>query len=642
MPEGFYFPDPETALWVPYHLVAQGLAAGRNINLVVVARRKAGVPLAQGRAEIHALGQSFAQENPDLASRTGFAMDGQPLREAMVAQARPLLLVLLAGVAFLLLTACANVATMLLARGHSRKREIATLAALGVPPARLALQGLFEGLLVAGAGGVAALLLTPLGIRGLRRFTLGMAGSSNYGWTNLPRVHEVEMDPWIFFFAFALIVLTGALLGALPAIHARGLELARSLRRGGGARAGSSSDERIRGAIVGIEVAFAVVLAIGSGVMFRTVGNLVAIDPGVRTDDVLTMRVDLPLGVARSHQETVSAFATIRERISQLPGAGSVEAVSRLPLAQAQGFSSFAVDGHDATGAQPGAAHNTVVLEVSPGYLQAVGVRLLEGRFLDEGDSEGRPSVVVIDETVARRYWPGESPLGRRVRLLGGAGLQPLEVVGVVASVRQRSLTVEPEPMFYLTHAQASQTFWEGPASSMTLVMAASSHRLSAASVAEAIRSVEPSAVIDPFQWMDQVRARSMADRVKPAMLLGVFGFLATLMAGMGIYGVVSFSVRERFHQTGIRVALGAAPRDVWRWVAGMGLRPVLMGLGAGLLVALAFTRGLRSLLYGTSPADPGTYVGVLAIFLLVSLLATAVPALRASRAHPMDLLRSD
>jgi putative ABC transport system permease protein len=645
MQAGFYFPDAETALWIPYYLVAQGYAAAHNINLSVVARRKAGVSFEQARSEIQALGQSFARENPEFV-REGFAIRARPLREAMVAQARPLLLVLLAGVAFLLLTACANVATLLLARGHSRKREIATLAALGVSPARLACRCLLEGLVLAGVGGVVALVLTPLGIRVLRRFTLGMAGAQLVGWTNLPRIQEVKMDPRIFFFAFTLIVLTGVLLGTLPALHARGLELARALRKGGGARAGSRADERIRSAIVGIEVAFAVVLATGSGVMFKTVARLSGIDPGMRTDDVLTVRVDLPLGTPRTDQETVSAFATIRERIRQLPGAGSVEEVSRLPLAQAQGFYSFAVDGQDAAGAQRGARRGAVVLEVSPGYLQAVGVRLLEGRFLDEGDSEGRPSVAVIDETMARQSWPGESPLGRRIRFSpwppGSAGPEPLEIVGVVGDVRQRNLTDEPEPKLYLTHAQAAQSYYDGPRSSMTLVMAGASHALSAASVARAIRSVEPRAVIDHFQWMSQVRAQSMADRVKPALLLGVFGFLATLMAAMGIYGVVSFSVRERLHQTGIRVAVGATPRDVQRWVAGMGLRPVLAGLGAGLLLALAFTRGLRSLLYGTTPTDPGTYAAVITVFLLVSLLATAVPAVRASRIDAMDLLRSE
>jgi len=531
---------------------------------------------------------------------------------------------------------------MLLTRGHSRKREMATLAALGAPPGRLAFQCLLEGSILAGIGGMVALVLTPIGIRMLRQFTLGMAGRQSFGWGNVPRIQEVGLDPWIFFFAFALIMLTGALLGALPALHARGLELAGTLRKGGGARSGSRSDERIRSAIVGMEVAFAVVLATGSGVMFRTVATLAGIDSGVRTDDILTVRVDLPLAGARSAQETVSAFATIRERLSHLPGAGSVEAVSRLPLAQAQGSSSFTVDGRDAVEGEHGARYNAAVLEVSPGYLQAVGIQLLEGRFLDEGDSEGRPSVVVIDETVARRYWPGENSLGRPIRLSGGTGLQPLEVVGVVSSVRQRSLTVEPEPTFYLTHAQAAQAFWEGPRSSMTLVMAGASHALSAARVAEVIRSVEPGAVIDPLQWMDQVRAYSMAGTVKPALFLGVFGFLATLMAGMGIYGVVSFSARERLHQTGIRVAVGATPREVRRWVLGMGLRPVFVGLGTGVLAALTFTRGMRSLLFGTSPMDPGTYVAVLTVFLLVSLVAAGIPAVRASQADPMDLLRSE
>jgi len=642
MPEGFYFPDPEIALWIPYYLVAEGAAAAGNYNLKVVARRKAGASFSQARSEIDALGQSFAGENPHLAPGSGSRIEARPLREAMVVQARPLLLALLAGVAFLLLTACANVATMLLARGHSRKGEIATLAALGAPPSRLGFQCLLEGLVLAGIGGVSSLVLTPMGIRVLRYFTLGMAGRQTFGWGNVPRIQEVTLDPWIFFLAFALIALTGVLLGALPALHARGLELAGELRKGGGARAGSKRDERIRSGIVGIEVAFAVVLATGSGVMLKTVANLAGIDPGMRTEDILTVRVDLPLAAARSDQETVSAFATIRERVSQLPGAGSVEAVSRLPLAQAQGSSSFTIDGRDAADAEPGAKYNAAVLEVSPGYLQAVGIRLLEGRFLDERDSKGTPSAVLVDETSARMYWPGESPLGSTIRLTGGAGLQPLEVVGVVSPVRQRGLTVEPEPSFYLTHAQAAQAFWEGPRTSMALVLAGASHALSAARVAEVIRSVEPRAVIDPFQWMNQVRAHSMADRVKPAMLLGVFGFLATLMAGMGIYGVVSFSVRERLHQTGIRMAVGASPRDVRRWVWGMGLRPVLVGLGAGLLGAVAFTRGLRSLLYGTSPTDPAAYIGVLVVFLLVSLLATGVPAVRASQADPMGLLRSE
>lgn len=642
MPEGFYYPEPEIALWIPYYLVAEGTAAAGNYNLKVVARRKTGVSFEQARSEIEALGQSFAAEHPELVPEGGFGIEARSLREAMVAQVRPLLLALLAGVAFLLLTACANVATMLLARGHSRKREIATLAALGVPPGRLAFRCLLEGLVLAGIGGIVALLLTPMGIRMLRHFTLGMAGRQTFGWGNVPRIQEVSLDPWIFVFGFVLMALTGALLGVLPALHARGLELAGALRKGGGARAGSRSDERIRSAIVGIEVAFAVVLATGSGVMFRTVANLAGIDSGVRTDHILTVRVDLPLAVARSDQETVSAFATIRERLSHLPGAGSVEAVSRLPLAQAQGSSSFTVDGRDASEAGHGARYNAAVLEVSPGYLQAMGIQLVEGRYLDEGDSEGRPSVVVIDETVAELYWPGEHSLGRTIRLSGGTGLQPLEVVGLVSAVRQRSLTVEPEPTFYLTHAQAAQAFWEGPRSSMTLVMAGASPVLSAGRVAEVIRSVEPRAVIDPLQWMDQVRAQSMAGRVKPALLLGVFGFLATLMAGIGLYGVVSFSARERLHQTGIRVAVGATPWEVRRWVAGMGLRPVLVGLGAGILAALAFARGLRSLLYGTSPTDLGTYVAVLTLFLLVSLFAAGIPAVRASQADPMDLLRSE
>lgn len=640
MPQGFYFPDPETALWIPYYLVANGSAAGNNHNLEIVSRRRAGVSFEWARSEIQARGQTFARENPEFVPRGGFAMDARPLRDAMVAQARPLLLVLLAGVAFLLLTACANVATMLLARGHSRKREIATLAALGVPPARLGFQCLLEGLVLAGVGGMVALLLTPLGIRGLRRFTLGMAGLETFGWTDLPRIQEVKMDPWVFFFSFVLILLTGILLGALPALHARGLELARSLRRGGGARAGSRSDERIRSAIVGIEVAFAVVLATGSGVMFRTVANLAGIDPGVRTRDVLTVRVDLPPGTPRSDREIVSTFATMREHLGRLPGTGSVAAVSRLPLAQLEGLTSFTVDGRGASRIQPGVTPDAVVQQVSPGYLQAMGVRLFEGRFLEEQDSEGRPSAVVINEAMARRYWPGESALGRTISFFG-PGLEPLKVVGVVGVVRQNSLTAPPRPQLYLTHGQAAQSFY-GPSTSMTLVMVGASHALSARAIAEVIRSVEPGAVIDPLQWMDQVRAASMADRVKPALLLGVFGFVATLMAGMGIYGVVSFSVRERLHQTGIRVALGAAPRDVRRWVAGMGLRPVVTGLSAGLLLALAFARGLRSLLYGTSPMDPATYAGVIAVFLLVSLLATAMPAFRASRADPMDLLRSE
>ncbi|MCA1619677.1 MAG: ABC transporter permease [Acidobacteria bacterium] len=618
MPPGFDFPR-RAELWGALQLeVAKEPRDNRSYQ--VLGRLREGVSLAQAQAELDTITARLAEGYP--VTNTGWGVDLDPLKEETVGEMRSALLLLLAAVALVLLIACANVANLLLARAAGRRREVALRLALGAGRWRVARQMLTESLLLALAGGA---LGAGLGVW-LTDLLVALAPE------NTPRLAEASLDARVLLFAAGATLLTGLAFGIVPALQASRADLGETLKEGG--RGSSGGRSRVRSALVVAEVALSLLLLAGAGLLVKSFARLQAVSPGFDSEGVLTARVSLPGARYKEPAQKAEFYRALTERLGALPGVEAAGATVSLPL----GGSNLSVwrglipEGRPATPESDAPAAYAVV---TPGYFRTMRIPLRAGRVFDERDDANSPKVIVINETLARKVFGGQEPLGRHVTIWRDEEF-PRQIVGVVGDTKPSSLDAEGAPQMYVPHAQDAG--WGG----LSVAVRARGGDPSALAplLREEVRALDRQLPVYDVKTMGKVWADSTAYRRVTMFLMAGFAAAALLLAGVGLYGVLSYTVAQRTHEIGIRMALGAQGRDVLRLVVRQGMLLTLAGLGVGLAVALLLTRLMTGLLYGVSAADPAVYALVSLLLAAVALVACLVPARRATKVDPMVALR--
>jgi putative ABC transport system permease protein len=617
MPHGFGFrlgPDA----WVPAALPPP-LKAHRGMRgALAFGRLGPGVSLGQAQADLHAITQRLWEAHPD--SDRGWGVRVAPLGEQLTGNVRPALLVLFGAVGLVLLIACGNVASLLTAQAVSRRKEIAVRGALGASRGRLVRQLITESTLLSVTGGLLGLVCAYAAVRAL----VGLIPPT------VATLGAISIDARVAGFTVAVSLLTGLVFGLLPARHAARVTLGETLKdtaRG----AGDARGRRAGRVLVAAEMALAVVLVIGAGLLLRSFARLVRVDAGFRAEGLVTFRLDLPssryAGAARS------AFVeAVLERLRALPGVGAAGATTALPMSGSENLEPLEVEGRP----RPPAGQEFFVdfRVVTPGYFAALGIPLKAGRVFESTDGAQQPRVAVVSEALARAQWPGQDPVGRRLRAYDEEDWAT--VVGVVGDVRHSGLHADLRPHLYTPNAHS-------PRAELAIAVRTSTDpRALLGAIRGAVAAVDPDQPIADLRTMDDVIAVSLAGRRFNMLLLGAFAGLALVLSAVGLYGVMSYSVGQRLREMGVRQALGATRADVLRLVFGEALRTVVIGLVPGVLAALALGRLVSSLLYGIPAADPITFAAAAGTLTAVALLASLVPGLRATRVDPMITLRAE
>ncbi|MEK6405678.1 MAG: ABC transporter permease [Acidobacteriota bacterium] len=637
-PEGFQFPranelpffvgvSTQTDLWRPMTLGDDFVNKKRaNHQLSVMAKLRSGVTREQAQSEMTAIAERLEQSYPD--SNQGIGVKVVPLNEQVIGNVRVALLVLMGAVALVLLIACANVANLLLARSAARQKEIAIRTALGASRGRIVRQLLTEALLLSMTAAVGGTLLSLWGIKAMLSLSLTMSA-------NLPRAHEISVDVRVLGFAVAIALLTSVLFGLTPALHASKINLSESLKEGSRGLAGGQRSNHVRSVLVISEVALSLVLLIGAGLMIKSLASLLKVDPGFKPDSTLTMQISLLGSRYPSAKQQIAFFQDVTHRVETLPGIQSVGLISSAPLSGGVYAGGFSIEGRVATSESDDLVADRRM--ISPEYFNALGIPLLEGRGFTDRDDQTSPGVVIVSESWARRFLPNETPLDKRIKLGGRDSTRPwLSIVGIAGDVRDTALESDARPCVYLPYPQF-------PSSSMTLVVrAAFDPKLLISGIRDEVWAVDKDQPLTDVKTMDQHVADSVSPRRFNAMLLGIFASLALVLASVGIYGVMAYSVTQRTHEIGIRVALGAQSSHVIKLVVGRGTALVLTGVAIGLAGALALTRVMTSLLYGVSATDPMTFAVVSLVPVAFALLASYIPARRATKVDPMIALRCE
>jgi putative ABC transport system permease protein len=620
LPAGFRMPllDQEPDVWVPLAYQKEDLEARRAHYLSAVARLGPGVDLAHAQRDLGAVSARLAEVYPQANTGHGAALG--PLREQVVGDLRPALLVLLGAVALVLLIACANVANLLLARATVRRREVAVRMALGASRWRLVRQFLVESVLLAAAGGAAGLAVAAWGVDTLVATNAG----------GLPRTADVGIDLRVLAFTAAVTAATGLAFGLLPALHASDVTLGDALKEAG--RPVGGGRDRARSTFVVVQVALSLVLLVGSGLLLRSLHRLQAEDPGFDPSGVLTVRLTLP---GKTYEEPGRWAAFVRqldEQLRDLPGAAAAGVIHPLPYTDRTETLAYRVDDQpEAAGAQRTSA---AWRAVTPGYFRALGVPVLRGRGLADADAETSRPVVVISETMARMCFGEADPLGHRLTI--GYDDRSYDVVGVVGDTRPTSLKTAPGPEMYTAWAQTPVPW------AAIVVRAEGDPSALAGLVRDRVAAIDPALPLYDVKTMEARLSESVGRQRFTAALAGLFAAVALALAAVGTYGVVSYLVERRTHEIGVRMALGARPGDVVRLVLGRGLALTVAGIGAGVVGALGLTRLLEGMLYGVGATDPVAFVATTLVLAAVALAACYVPARRAARVDPAAALRSE
>ncbi|HJQ33856.1 MAG TPA: ABC transporter permease [Pyrinomonadaceae bacterium] len=594
-----------------------------NENLGVVARLKPGVKAEQAQAELSSMAADLRRQYMPGADESNWGLLLTRFDEFVVGGIRKALLVLLGAVAFVLLIACANVANLMLARAAVRQKEIAVRSALGASRWRVARQLLTESVLLSVTGGAGGLLLAMWGVDLLLKLDD----------TQIPRAAEVGLDSNVLLFTLGISILTGVIFGLAPAFQTSNVNLHDTLKEGG--RSGRSAlSGSVRNVLVAVEIAFAVVLLVGAGLLIRSFMRLQQVDPGFQPRGVLAMLVSLPPNKYSDQARRATFDRQLLEQLRALPGVKSAATNTSLPMSGWNQSGSFRIEGR--TVAPNESAPHGARWMPSEDYFQTMGIPLIKGRYFDARDTADAPGVAVIDETLARKYWPDEDPVGKRITFEGGQQ-QPRwrEVVGVVAHVRNEGLEGESRGQYYVPYAQRANN------TDVFVVLRTDGDPSSLApAVRGAIASVDRDLPVYRVTTMEKMVSDSLSQRRFSMFLFGVFAALALALAVVGLYGVMSYGVAQRTHEIGLRMALGAQRGDVLRMVVGQGMLVVAVGLGVGLVAAFGLTRVMSSLLFGVSSADPLTYAGIAVLLAAVALLASYIPARRATKVDPMVALR--
>jgi predicted permease len=648
MPPGFRHPgrtvEGDVDVWATAGFrAAPFICSGQCISATVtrrarflpgaIGRLKPGITPQRASAQLEAFAAGLRREYAtDYPARLRWNLRLTPLQDLLVGNVRPLLLVLLAAVSLIFLIACANLANLLLARASGRQREIAIRLAVGAGRARLVRQLLTESLLLSAIAGAAG-ILTAIWVQ---TAFLAMLPS------RLPRLHEVRLDAGVLLFGIALSLVTGVLFGLAPALPASGFDMLRNLKEGSRASGSTTGQSRLRAAFVVSEIALSLVLMVGAGLLLRTFWTLLQVDPGFNARGVISARIWLPA----PNDPTTDAYGTVparnafqREllrRAKQLPGVHQAALSTNLPLTRNLFRASFELEGQQAV---QGDLATAEIVSVSPEYFSVLGTPLVRGREFAETDQPDSPLVVVVDATAARRFWPNQEAVGKRIKFPRlGPQQTPVvaNVVGVVGDVKYDGLDGAAVPHIYFPIDQQSNKVYS------IVLRADGDPAAMGESIRREVQAIDPNLPVFGIARLSDILAESLAERRFSAQLVGGFAVLAALLAGIGVYGVVAYSVAQRTHEIGIRMALGARTSDVLRLVLFNGMRLAWIGVAIGQVCGLAASRLLGTLLFGVSARDPLVFAGIAALLVLVALAASYIPARRASRVDPLVALRCD
>jgi putative ABC transport system permease protein len=635
MSEQFQFPLPlfnvqggtfgqRVDLWKPIAFTKNELESRGSRSYGIIGRLKPGVSLSQAQAEVDTVIASWFTRFPDnYAPATRFGGTLYKFHDQVVGGMQTALVILLGAVALVLLIACANLTTMLLARAGAREREFAIRVALGAGPGRLLRQMLTESVLLALIGGLAGALLAIWGLDLLRAI----------GAQTVPRIAEANLDLRVFLVTLVASVVTGIIFGLVPALASAKPELTEALKEGGRGSTTGARRNRVRNALVISEVALALVLLVGASLLLKSFARLQNVDPGFDPRNVLTMEISLPVAKYARGKPVTDFYAEMTRRVQALPGVEAAALTSILPLSGTNSDSSFAIEGRDSV--QEKVYPDEEIRSVTSSYFKVLRVPLVQGRFFDERDNADGPKAVIVNQAFARKWFPNQEAVGKKITFDDPRKPDPkwITIVGSVGDFRHQGLDLEAKPEYYLPHPQ-------NPYRGMILaVRSKQDPRSLAESIRREIRQLDPEIPAANVRTLEDVASDSIAPRRLSVVLISVFAAVALVPASVGIYGVMSFLVVQRTHEIGVRMALGAQRADVLRLVVGHGMKLALLGSALGLVMALISTRALSAMLYRVGAFDLTTFAFVTIALALVALLASYIPALRATRADPMIAL---
>jgi putative ABC transport system permease protein len=635
MPAKFEFPVPlfnvqggtfaqRVDIWKPIAFTKNELESRGSRSYGVIARMKPGVSIAQAQAEMNTLHATWIRDIPNNYEKaTGFGGTIYPLHEQVVGGMRTTLAILLGAVVLVLLIACANLTTMLLARAGAREREFAIRVALGANRWQLLRQMLTESVLLAIIGGCAGTLLAVWSLDFLK----------SIGSQTVPRIGEANLDMTVLLVTLGVSVLTGILFGLIPALASGKPELTEALKEGGRGSSSGIRRNRIRNGLVIGEVAVALVLLVSAGLLMKSFVRIQNVNPGFNPHGVVTMELSVPVAKYARGKPVIDFYAEVERRVKALPGVQQVAFTSILPLSGTNSDSSFHIEGRNEM--QSGIHPDEEIRSVTSDYFRVLETPLIKGRLFTEADTTEAPGVIVINQAMAKKYWPGEEAVGKRINFNDSdpAKIKWITVVGVVADIRHRGLDAEAKPEYYVPHPQLA---YRG------MILAVRSPLEPSAlvrSIRNEVRALDPEQPVANVRTLDEVTSDSIAPRRLSVLLIGVFAGVALVLAAVGIYGVMSFLVVQRTHEIGVRMALGAQRSDVLRLVLGRAAKLVFAGTTVGLLLGFFSSRALRSMLYNVGVFDLATFIGVTLALAFVSLMASYIPARRATRADPMIAL---
>jgi predicted permease len=625
MPAAFNFPSSDVDVWRPLPIAMANSNVGNHyLNLIADLNPQA--TLGQARAEMATVLDRIMRKYPKYyGGAAGLGVSLIPLREEMVGNLRPTVLVLMAAVGFMLLIACTNVAGLLLARGEDRKREIATRTALGATRRRILYQVLIENLLLFAAGGIAGIVLAVVCIRTL--------SAANY--LSVAETGGVRLDFRVLVFAAAVSLLTGLLFGLIPALKAARSNFNDALKTGGRDAMGGHHRTRIRSLLVMTEIAFSLVLLTGAGLMIGSLQNLLGVRLGFNPENVITMRLSLP-EARYSIAQTAALYNQLLDRARGLPGVEAVAVVNQLPMTEVAANASFDVEGRPSN-SDVNVADTQII---SPDYFRAMGMSLMRGRSLNDEDARVAPASVVVNQTLARKVWAGADPIGKRIRL--GPNYPWLSVVGVVGDIKNHGSNVATRPeMYFLLTGQPLQ-MWVDLRSMTLVVRTVSKPGDMVSAIRGQLKQIDPELPIYKISTLKELVSSSISQTRFPALTLSLFACAALLLAAIGVYGVLAYTVAQSRHEIGVRMALGAQRGQVLRLFLGQGVWWAALGGCAGILVALIAVRFMRSMLFEISAYDPKNFVAVVAVLSAVVFLACSIPALRATRVDPVVAMKNE
>jgi putative ABC transport system permease protein len=620
MPDTFAFPSRDTQFWVPTAASEQQRAARGSLWLQVIGRTKPGVTMEQAQADLDRVNASLLQQFPN---QKGYGIYVAGYREQIVGRIRPAILVLLGAVGCVLLIACANVANLLLARASVRQRELALRAAIGAGRGRLVRQLLTESLLISLAGGALGVALGWFGVSAL------VATAP----PDLPRLDAIVLDWRVLVFTFALTLLTSVVFGLIPALQLARTNASQTMKEG--ARGSTALGRSLRRGLVAVEVALAVVLLVGAGLMLRSFERMQRVDLGFNPDNLLTARMSLWGQKYQAPAARVDFFRNVIARVESDPGVRGAAGVGTIFLSATPNSTNFAIEGQ--ADFLPEEQVEVPVDAITPGYFAVMGVPLLAGRPFNEGDSGTAPQVVIINKTLADRFFPKNDAIGRRIKYGNQATQNPwMTIVGIVADTRRTGYESAVRPETYLPYAQS-------PDGTLTIVVRTAGEPASFMPALRSIaRDVDPAIALQGLRPIDEQLGEMTSQRRLNTLLLTIFAVVAGLLAAVGVYGVVAYSVEQRTRELGVRVALGAPASRILGLIAFEVATLAFAGLALGLAAAVALSRSMTSLLYQVSATDPATFAAIAAIALLTAALASLVPAVRALRVDPVKALRAE